>query len=179
MFALAALPAVAQTPLSRGRAPLALPAPPPVAAAAPAAAEALAWRSLQACLAVSRGATLDKAAAEAGYQKDGAGWVAEIAERTLTLELAIPTAPPGAKACVMVARGPLADHQGFAKRIDAWAVKEGFSPATEAVSPAGASTVRYATPDGTRALVLARFPETGNPDQPARSILFVGWTPAP
>ena len=156
----------------------------PAGAQAPAAsvsgpAEALAWRSLQACQAISRGSTLDKAAAEAGYLKDPGGWVAEIAERTLTLELASPSAPPGARACVTVVRGPLGDHEGFAKRLDAWALKEGFSPATRAVTAAGGRTVRYATPDGTRALILAYFPDTGNPDQPARSSLFVGWTPAP
>ncbi len=32
-------------------------------------------------LAISRGATLDKAALEAGFLKDPSGWVAEIAER--------------------------------------------------------------------------------------------------
>ena len=157
-------------------------AAPPAAGQTPpvsGAAEAMAWRSLQACLAISRGASLDKAATEAGYLKDAGGWVAEIAERTLTLELATPDSPPGAKACVMVARGPLPDHEGFAKRIDGWALKEGFAPAILATTPAGARTARYATPDGARAVVLAYFPETGNADQPSRSILFVGWVPAP
>lgn len=160
---LVALPAAAQTPAATVAGP----------------AEALAWRAFQACLAVSRDATLDTAAAQAGFLKDEQGWVAEIGERTLTLELATPSSPPGARACVMVARGPLADHAGFGKRLDAWALKEGFSPAITGTTPGGGQAARYATPDQARAVVLANYPDTGNPDQPARSILFVGWTPAP
>jgi hypothetical protein len=152
----------------------------PASARTPAAtvagpAEALAWRAFQACLAVSRGATLDTAAAQAGFLKDEQGWVAEIGERTLTLDLATPPAPPGARACVMVARGPLADHAGFGKRLDAWALKEGYALAVRGETPGGGQSARYATPDESRALVLAYYPDTGRADQPTRSILFVGW----
>lgn len=150
---------------------------PPPTAAGPA--EALAWRAFQACLSISRGAPLDTAAAQAGFLKDQQGWVAEIGERTLTLELATPPSPPGARACVVVARGPLADHEGFGKRLDAWALKEGFSPAIRGATPGGGQAARYATPDQARAVVLASYPDTGRPDQPARTTLFVGWTPAP
>jgi len=146
---------------------------PPVTPAG--AAEALAWRALQACVAISKGAPLDTAAAQAGFVKDDTGWAAEIAERSLTLEVATPPAPPGAKACIMVARGPLADHEGLRKRLDAWALKEGFQAAIEGTTPGGGQSVRYATPDEARAIVLARYPETGNPAQPTRSVLFLGW----
>ncbi len=157
--ALLALPASAQTP-----------------AITPAgAAEALAWRALQACVAISKGAPLETAAAQAGFIKDDTGWAAEIAERSLTLEVATPPAPPGAKACLMVARGPLADHEGLRKRLDAWAIKEGFQPAIVGDTQGGGQSVRYATPDEARAIVLARYPETGNPAQPTRSVLFYGW----
>lgn len=153
----------------------------PASARGPAAptagpAEALAWRALQACLSISRGASLDTAAAQAGFLRDDQGWVAEIGERTLTLELATPPAPPGARACVMVSRGPLADHAGFGARLDAWAVKEGYAPAVRGPTPGGGQSARYATPDESRALVLALYPDTGGPDQPTRTILFVGWT---
>ncbi|HRD29707.1 MAG TPA: hypothetical protein PLO65_15505, partial [Caulobacter sp.] len=84
-------------------------------------------------------------------------------------------APPGARACVMVARGPLADHAGFGKRLDAWALKEGYAPAVRGETPGGGQSARYATPDESRALVLAYYPDTGRADQPSRSILFVGW----
>lgn len=160
---LAALPVSAQTPAATVAGP----------------AEALAWRAFQACLAVSRGAPLDTAAAQAGFLKDPQGWVAEIGERTLTLELATPPTPPGAKACIVVTRGPLADHAGFGRRLDAWALKEGFSPAIKGATPGGGEAARYATPDQARAVVLAYYPDTGRPDQPARTTLFVGWTPAP
>ncbi len=173
-LALAALPAAAQTPPPRGPAPLPLPAP-----TVSGPAEALAWRGLQACLAVSRGATLDKAAAEAGFLKDDKGWVAEIAERTLTIELAAPPAPPGAKACVVVSRGPLVDHAGFTRRVSAWAAKEGFAAPVEGSTAGGGKTTQYFTPDGSRAVVVAYYPETANPAQPTRSLVFVGWTPAP
>lgn len=157
---LAALPAAAQ---------------PPPAATAAGPAESLAWRAFQGCLAISRGATLDTAAAQAGFLKDANGWAAEIAERSLTLDVATPPAPPGARACILVVRGPLADHAGFARRLDGWAVKDGYAPAETSTTPAGGQIVRYATPDEARALVLAYYPETGNPDQPTRTVLFVGW----
>ncbi|MDO9224062.1 MAG: hypothetical protein Q7U20_10180 [Caulobacter sp.] len=157
---LAALPAAAQAP---------------PAATAAGGAEALAWRAFQSCLAISRGATLDTAAAQAGFIKDEKGWAAEIAERTLTLDVATPPAPPGARACILVVRGPLVGHTAFAKRLDAWAVKDGYTPAVTTTTPAGGQTIRYATPDEARALVLAYYPETGNPDQPTRTVLFVGW----
>lgn len=153
-----ALPAWAQTP-----------------AAQSGPAEALAWRGFQACLQVSRGASLDKAAAEAGFLKDDKGWAAEIADRTLTIELATPPAPPGAKSCVVVSRGPLADHAGFGKRIGGWAGKEGLAGPEAGVTAGGGQTLNFATPDGARAVVVVRYPDTGDPDQPARSILFVGW----
>lgn len=157
---LAALPAMAQAP---------------TAATTAGPAEALAWRAFQGCLAISRGATLDTAAAQAGFLQEGSGWAAEIGERSLTLDVATPPAPPGARACILVVRGPLADHAGFAKRLDGWAVKDGYAPAEKSATPAGGQIIRYATPDEARALVLAYYPETGNPDQPTRTVLFVGW----
>lgn len=156
---LCALPASAQTPAAVKSGP----------------AEALAWRGFQACLQISRGASLDKAAAEAGFAKNDKDWTAEIAERTLTIALATPPAPPGAKSCVVVSRGPLADHAGFGKRIAGWAGKEGLTGPDAGVTAGGGQSVHYATPDGARAVVLVLYPDTGNPDQPARSILFVGW----
>ncbi|MBI5940075.1 MAG: hypothetical protein HY859_06585, partial [Caulobacterales bacterium] len=93
----------------------------------------------------------------------------------LTLELATPPAPPGARACVMVSRGPLADHAGFGRRIGAWAGKEGLAGQAPGVTAGGGQSLNYATPDGARAVVLVLYPDTGNPDQPARSVLFVGW----
>jgi hypothetical protein len=172
--ALAVAPALAQTP------PVLTPiAPPAVAAAAPGQAEGLAWRGFQACLAISRGAALDKAALEAGFLKDEKGWVAEIGERTLTIELATPPAPPGARACVVVSRGPLADHAGFNKRLAAWATREGFAAPVTGTTAGGGQTTQYATADGARIVVLAFYPDTGKPEQPTRSLLFVGWTPAP
>lgn len=169
----AALPAAAWASLP------AVPPKPPVAVTTAGLAEGLAWRGFQACLAVQRGIPLDKAAAEAGFLKDDKGWVAEIAERTLTIELATPPAPPGAKACVVVSRGPLADHAGFNKRIAAWAAKEGFSAPVASVTAGGGQTTRYSLPDSSRVVVLALYPDIGNPEQPPRSLLFVGWTPAP
>lgn len=154
---------------------------PPAWAQTPAAqvsgpAEALAWRGFQACLQISRGASLDKAAAEAGFLKDAEqDWVAEAAGRTLTIVLATPPAPPGAKSCVVVSRGPLADHAGFGKRIGGWAGKEGLAGQAPGVTAGGGQALNYATPDGDRAVVLVLYPDTGNPDQPARSVLFVGW----
>lgn len=156
---LCALPAWTQTPAAQVSGP----------------AEALAWRGFQACLQVSRGASLHKAAAEAGFLKDDEGWAAEIAERTLTIELATPPAPPGAKSCIVISRGPLADHVGFGKRIGGWAGKEGLVGQEPGVTAGGGQALNYATPDGDRAVVLALYPDTGNPDQPARSVLFVGW----
>lgn len=160
---LCALPASAQTPATAGSGP----------------AEAISWRGFQACLQISRGASFDKAATEAGFLKNDMGWAAEIAERTLTIAMADPPSPPGARGCVVVSRGPLADHAGFGKRISAWAGKEGLTGPVAGVTASGGQTLNYATPDGARAVVLAVYPDTGNPDQPARSILFVGWTPAP
>ena len=171
---LATLPAAAQTAV--------LPAPtaPPAAAAvAPGQAEGLAWRGFQACVSVSRGVPFDKAAAEAGFIKDDKGWVADIGERTLTIELATPPAPPGAKACVVVSRGPLADHAGVVKRVSAWAAREGFAAPETGVTAGGGQTVQISTPDGARVIVLAYYPDAGKPEQPTRSLLFVGWTPAP
>ena len=159
---LCALPASAQNPATVKSGP----------------AEALAWRGFQACLQISRGAGLDKAAAESGFLKDDKGWTAEIADRSLTIELADPPSPPGAKGCVVVSRGPLADHAGFGKRIGAWAGKEGLAGLEAGVTAGGGQTLNYATPDGARAVVLVFYPD-GDPDQPTRSILFVGWTPAP
>lgn len=164
---LAALPAGAQAPA---------PSAPPPAATVAGQAEGLAWRGFQACLAVQRGAPLDKAAAEAGFLKDDTGWVAELGERTLTIEQATPPSPPGAKGCVVVSRGPLADHAGFNRRIAAWAAKEGFSAPQSGVTTGGGQTEQYAVPDGSRVVVLALYPDTGQPRQPARSLLFVGWT---
>lgn len=157
---LTALPASAQTP----------------PASTAGAAEALAWRAFQACLLISKGGSLDTAAPAAGFLKDDKGWAAEIAERTLTIELATPPAPPGAKSCVVVARGALADHDGFGKRIGGWAGKEGFTGPDAGTTAGGGQTLRFVTPDGARAVVLVHYPDTGNPDQPTRSILFVGWT---
>lgn len=154
-----ALPASAQTP----------------AATVSGGAEALAWRGFQACLQISRGASLDKAAAEAGFVKDDKGWAAEIADRTLTIELVSPPSPPGARGCAVASRGPLADHAGLGKRIGAWAGKEGLTGPEEGVTAGGGQTLNYATPDSARVVVLAHFPDTGNPDQPTRSVLFVGW----
>ena len=155
-----ALPASAQTPAVFKSGPV----------------EALAWRGFQACLQISRGVSLDKAAAEAGFLKDDdQDWVAEVADRTLTIALADPPSPPAAKGCVVVSRGPLADHAGFGKRIGAWTGKEGLAGPTTGVTGGGGQTLNYATPDGARAVVLALYPDTGNPDQPARSVLFVGW----
>lgn len=167
---LAALPAGAHA-----QAPA--PAAPPPAATVVGAAEGLAWRGFQACLAVQRGAPLDKAAAEAGFHKDDKGWVAEAGERTLTIELATPPAPPGAKACVVVSRGPLADHTGFNKRVATWAAKEGFAAPQSGVTAGGGRTEQYAVPDGSRVVVVAFYPDTGQPQQPTRSLVFVGWTP--
>lgn len=155
---LCALPASAQTP-----------------AATSGPAEALAWRGFQACLQISRGASLDKAAAEAGFVKDDKGWAAEIVDHTLTIELVSPPAPPGSRGCAVVSRGPLADHAGFGKRIGAWAVKEGLEGPESGVTAGGGQTLNYATTDAARVVVLALYPDTGNPDQPTRSILFVGW----
>lgn len=170
----AALPAAAQTAAQPAPA-----TPTAILAPAPGQAEALAWRGFQACLAVARGIPLDKAAAEAGFIKDDKGWVAEIAERTLTIDLATPPAPPGAKACIVVSRGPLADHAGVVKRISAWAAKEGFAAPETGVTAGGGQTVQLSTPDGARVIVLAYYPETGKAEQPTRSLLFLGWTPAP
>ncbi len=164
---LAALPAGAQAPAPSG---------PPPAATVAGPAEGLAWRGFQACLAIARGVPLDKAAAEAGFLKDATGWVAEIGERTLTLELATPPSPPGAKGCVVVSRGPLAAHAGFNKRVAAWAAREGFAAPQSGVTAGGGQTEQYAVPDGSRVVVVARYPDTGQPRQPARSLLFVGWT---
>lgn len=172
--ALAATSAAAETP-----AVITPSAPPAILSASPGQAEGLAWRGFQACLAISRGATLDKAALEAGFLKDEKGWVAEIGERTLTLELATPPAPPGARACVVVSRGPLADHAGFNKRLAAWAAREGFAAPVTGTTAGGGQTTQYATPDGARIVVLAFYPDTGKPEQPTRSLLFFGWTPAP
>ena len=152
------------------------PAAPPPAATVAGPAEGLAWRGFQACLAVQRGILLDKAAAEAGFLKDDKGWAAEIGERTLTIELATPPSPPGAKGCVVVSRGPLADHAGFNKRIAAWAAREGFAAPQSGVTSGGGQTDQYAVPDGSRVVVLALYAETGNPAQPPRTLLFYGWT---
>lgn len=146
---------------------------PPAAVSGPA--EALAWRGFQACLQVSRGASFDKAAAEAGFLKGDMGWWAEIAERTLTIELVNPPAPPGSRGCAVASRGPLADHAGLGKRIAGWAGKEGLSGPEEGVTAGGGQTLNYATSDAARVVVLALYPDTGNPDQPTRSVLFVGW----
>jgi len=154
-------------------------APPAVAAVAPGQAEGLAWRGFLACMSVSRGIPFDKAAAEAGFIKDDKGWVADIAERTLTIELATPPAPPGARACVVVSRGPLVDHAGVVKRVSAWAAREGFAAPETGVTAGGGQTVQISTPDGARVIVLAYYPEAGKPEQPTRSLLFVGWTSAP
>lgn len=163
---LAALPASAQA---------SLPAIPPKPAAASGPAEGLAWRGFQACLAVQRGIPLDKAAAEAGFLKDDKGWVAEIGERTLTIELATPPSPPGAKGCVVVSRGPLADHAGFNKRVAAWAAREGFAAPQPGATAGGGRTEQYAVPDGSRVVVVALYAAVGDPAQPPRSLLFVGW----
>jgi hypothetical protein len=127
---LCALPASGQTPAAQVSGP----------------AEALAWRGFQACLQVSRGVSLDKAAAEAGFLKDAdQDWVAEAAGRTLTIVLASPPAPPGAKSCVVVSRGPLADHAGFGKRIGGWAGKEGLAGPKTGVTAGGGQALNYAT----------------------------------
>lgn len=141
--------------------------------------ESLAWRGFQACLQISRGAPLEKAAAEAGFGKTDEAWVATVEDRALSIELATPSGPPGAKACLVVSRGPLPDHEGFGKRLAGWAGKEGLSSTDTGVTPGGGQMVHYATPDGDRVAALFYYPETGNPDQPTRSILLVGWTTTP
>lgn len=149
---------------------------PMAAAQTPAGpAEAFAWRSFQACVAISKGATLAKAATEAGYQLADDEWLASAGERGFMLEVVPFPALPGGKGCVVLVRGPLSDHQGFAKRLNDWAAKDGFTALGARTSPAGGQMLQFVTEDESRLLVLALFPEPGSERQPSRTSLFVGW----
>lgn len=149
---------------------------PMAAAQAPAGpAEALAWRTFQACIAISKGATLAKAATEAGYQLADGKWLAAAGERGFVLDVAPFPALPGGKGCVVVVRGPLPDHQGFAERLGDWAAKDGFTALGGRTSPAGGQMLQFVTEDESRLMVLALFPEPGSVQQPSRTSLFVGW----
>lgn len=149
---------------------------PPAVAQAPAGpAEALAWRSVQACVAISRGATVAKAATEAGYRQHGETWIAAAGERGFTLEIKPFPPVPNGMACILVVRGPLADHAGFGERLADWAIKDGYAAMGTSDSPSGARMEKFGAASPVRLLILARYPETGKPEQPARTSVFVGW----
>ncbi len=140
----------------------------------PGPAEALGWRSFQACVAISKGTPLAKAATEAGYRLEGDAWVADVDGRRFVLLTQPFQSLPNGRACLVVVRGPLADHDGFAKRLGDWAVKDGFSDMGASTTPSGGKTVQYGDGTNLRLLLVALFPD-GNPEQPTRSSLFLGW----
>ena len=72
---------------------------------------------------------------------------------------------------MVVSRGPLADHAGFNKRVAAWAAREGFAAPQSGVTAGGGQTEQYAVPDGSRVVVVARYPDTGQPRQQARLLV--------
>ncbi|MFZ5670935.1 MAG: hypothetical protein ACOY4K_15715 [Pseudomonadota bacterium] len=147
------------------------------AAAQSQTADAFAWRSFEACNAVFMGQPKEAAAREAGYRYDNGEWKAEVDGHSFLFASGPIPRLEGAQICTVTVVAPMSPTGPLAGQLRDWARREGFSVMKPSTSAAGGDLIGYEERAGEgRRAGLAQYPE-GNPEQPARTTLFMNWPP--